>query len=501
MLTARIMRVLLFCLLTLPSVSGCFLDLFGICGGAAKIADELDKLPAKVEEAAEQIFDQLFNKDLPPFVDKITAAAEEMLDRGEQDYEKAVDATRDALTALARAVVNDCEELAKDITKDVEEIVTTVLNKTVEAVKQITDDISKAVNQLIDRLEIIGKTLFCSASGYIDIFEKQFASFFEKQDCECVQQMLAANPGLKEDCECTSCFHVGGWYPKCKCNPWGIKFGPGWYNRGKYQFAKCHLYKPINWEQWTVQQIENQLSIVQSMALSFRCLEDVQPGSTVNRDFFSNEFVNISHTILVLKNAEQHRKRLPTQLGQHHNHKILQLLAATNSCADKTLPECVTQALEELETMRQQMQQQSAAISKNTHAVSQVKSVISDVDGLKDAVSQVKSDVTDLGDKVTQVQSDVGGLSVGLCECQNYDHTYLVPQGFVTQGYPARCENACDSGFAPPGSTADKPYVIICKPCLNGDGSDALLEQGRMESCTPSKKPCSPSQEQSIVVA
>jgi methyl-accepting chemotaxis protein len=484
-------RGLFVALLAVQAVSGCFLDLFGICGGAAKIAKELDKLPAKAAAAAEQVLDELFNKDLPPFVDKITAAADEMMDRGETDYEKAVNATRDALTDLARTVVNDCEELAKDVTKDVEEIVKTVLSQTVKAVNQITKDITDSVNQIIDHLELIGKEIFCAATGYIDQFEKEFSSYFQKQDCECVQQMLASNPGLKEDCKCTSCFHIGGLYPQCPCNPWGLKFGPGWYNRGKYQFAKCHLYKPIDWDKWTVKQIENQLSIAQEMALSFRCLEDMQPGSTLNRDYFSNEFVNITHTVLVLKNTAkeaQKKQRVARRVGKHRLHALAQRLAVTGKCDDKTLPECVTQALEELETMQQQFTTTTSDLRRSMSMLSNATatniSLLSTQVNAK--VSTVSSNVEILNEKVDRVGSKVEGLSVGLCSCQSHQYNEHVPAGFVLQDFSAYCSaDGCKDTYNSIGTLGDD-QLYICQPCLNGDGSYEALKKTKT-SCTESK--------------
>merc|ERR1712187_16786 len=119
-------------------------------------------------------------------------------------------------------------------------------------------------------------------------------------------------------------------------------------------------------------QIENQISIAQEMALSFRCLEDMQPGSTLNRDYFSDEFVNITHTILVLRNTKQEKhqeQRSAYHLRNDRNNGLAQWLAAKGSCDGKTLPECVTQALEELETMRQQFQTEEKKLDDTTRSL------------------------------------------------------------------------------------------------------------------------------------
>jgi len=292
MLLHRLLLLSLAAALT-PS-NACFLDLFGVCGGANKIANELDKLPDKIRDAAEELLDHFFNEDLPPAINKLTAAAKSLMDRAEKEYEDAINATRVQLEELAEAIVKDVEDVAKDVTKDVEDIVKLVSKELLKDVSKIIADIDTRVNMLITRLENDGKELFCALTGYIDTFEKQFASLFShKHDCECTQSMLASNPGLAEDCECSSCFHIGNIYPKCPCKPWGLQFAPGWYNHGKYEYLKCHLYKPINWTTWTVDMIVNQLTIVQEAALSFRCLEDLQPGSTLNRQYFSDEFTNL----------------------------------------------------------------------------------------------------------------------------------------------------------------------------------------------------------------
>lgn len=64
---------------------------------------------------------------------------------------------------------------------------------------------------------------------------------------------------------------------------------------------KCHLMKPINYNKWTINQIVTQLSIVQQMSLGFRCREDMNPSSTANRNYFTNEYTELTTTILKLQ--------------------------------------------------------------------------------------------------------------------------------------------------------------------------------------------------------
>ena len=329
----------------------CGLDIFGVCGAGKALEHAIDNLPPELRDAAEQVLDHLFNKDLPPAIDKLTAAAKALEDRAEKDYEKAINATRIQVEELAEKVVTLAEKFAANVTKDVSKIVTQIQHGISGDLKTLFSNINSLVNQLLTRLESDGKELFCAVTGYIDNFEKEFSTYFERQDCDCVQAMLKANPGLQQDCRCTSCNHIGGLYPNCPCKPWGLHFAPGWYNRGKYQFLKCHLNKVINWEHWTVEQIVSQLTIIQEAALSFRCLEDLQPGSTMNRQYFSDEFTNLTHTIMVWTMPSQVSiGRVPVRLP------VAPKQPRGDPCAGKTIPQCVTQAMEALETAKQELE-------------------------------------------------------------------------------------------------------------------------------------------------
>lgn len=411
----RLFAILLFAVVMPTPTRSCGLDLFGVCGGAEKVARELDQLPDKIRKASEQVLNHLFNDLLPPTIDKITAAAQQLEDRAETDYEKAVNATRAQLEQLAEKVVQLAEEYAKDVTKDVEQIVNLVAKDMSALLQSVISDVDQRVNSLLSRLEYYGKELFCAAQGYSDILQKEFSSYFQKQDCECVHEMLKINPGLAQDCDCTSCSHIGEFYPWCKCNPWGMQFGPGWYNQGKYDFLKCHLQKAIDWEHWTVDQVVKQLSIVQEAALSFRCLEDMNPGSTGNRDYFTNEYTNITHTILVwTKSPTTIRGSLPA--GPMQAMSLVRVpRVGDDPCTGKTIQECVTQAMSQLESARLDLQKtkddfsnemaeeraELSAAMKETHQKIQDKADASQVE-------EVASQVTALGQKTASQVDDLG---------------------------------------------------------------------------------------------
>merc|ERR1711959_373009 len=96
--------------------------------------------------------------------------------------------------------------------------------------------------------------------------------------------------------------HIGGFYPKCPCKPLGFAFD-SYHSKMKYDFLKCHQEKPIDWQKWTVDQILSQLGTLQAAALGFRCFEDLNPGSTILRDYFSNEYTNLTYPVDVWSNS------------------------------------------------------------------------------------------------------------------------------------------------------------------------------------------------------
>jgi len=352
---------LAFCMLQAGATAWCGLDLFGICKAAERVADSVDQLPERIHDAVDEVLDHFFEHDFGKAVDKLTAAAKGVEERALLDYQKAINATRDQLEILAERVVHLVKDLAQDLTKNVEQIASAVEKDMVDGVQKVLASVDDEVSHLLDRIERDGEELICAAEGYINTMQKEYAAYFEKQDCECVRRMLELNPGLRQDCECSSCVHLGAFYPSCSCKPWGLRFAPGWFNRGKYEFLKCHLFKPIDWNHWAVGQIVAQLAIVQEAALSFRCLEDVMPGSTMNREYFSSEYLNITHTILVWSIVAD-----PSD-GQSHAVKSM-----LDDCAGKSIPECVTEAMAQLkqaeQTMReatQELEDTRAAFAKN----------------------------------------------------------------------------------------------------------------------------------------
>ena len=277
--------------------SGCGMDILGICNAAKTLAPVIDSLPAHLRDAANAVADNLFNNLLPPAIDKFTAAAEKLEDRAEIDFEKAVNATSRAVYDLAQKALMLTEHLAANVTKDIEEVVQEVQKAISSDLDKFFSDVDKTVNNLLTDLEGGFKTLFCGLDNWADSFQQSLATHFQGQDCECVQQMLASDPGVMQDCSCSSCFHIGGLYPRCTCKPLGFEFS-SIYAKSKYEFLKCHLKKPIDWDKWTVGQIVSQLAILQKAALGYRCWEDLtSPGSTFVRDYFSDEYTNVTYTI------------------------------------------------------------------------------------------------------------------------------------------------------------------------------------------------------------
>ena len=276
--------------------SGCGLDILGICKLAKTLAPVIDRLPGNVAIAANKVADNLFNNLLPPAVDKVTAAAESIADKAEQDYEKGLNATSNAIYDLAKKALTLTEQLAKNVTKDVEEVVREVNIAISADIDQLFKDIDQTIFGFLHELESDGQQLFCAAERWIITFQEQFETYFQKQDCECVQEMLAVQPGLKQDCHCTSCFHIGNLYPACGCKPWGFAF-TSIYAKAKYQFLKCHLAKVIDYKNWNHDQICDQLNIIQQAALGFRCQEEVTGGSSDLLNYFTTEWTNVSYTI------------------------------------------------------------------------------------------------------------------------------------------------------------------------------------------------------------
>ena len=262
----------------------CGLDYLGICNAARTLAPVIDKLPARARDAADAVADNLFNHLLPPAIDKVTASAESIERKARAEFEQGLNATSTAVYDLATKALQLTEKLAANLTKDIEEIVQEVQSDISDDIDQLFKDIDYTVAMFLHQLELEGQEVFCAVQHYADSFEQQMSSYFQAQDCDCVQQMLALNPGLKQDCKCTSCFHIGGFYPECPCKPWSFQF-TSIYAKSKYQFLKCHLEKVIDYKNWNHDQIISQLQIIQGAALGFRCMEDFT-GSSSLRDYF-----------------------------------------------------------------------------------------------------------------------------------------------------------------------------------------------------------------------
>merc|ERR1712086_981893 len=351
--------------------SGCGMDILGICNAAKTLAPVIDNLPDHIRAAAEAVADRLFNVDLPPAIDKMTAAAKALEDRAEHDYEEALNATSKAVYELAKKALALTEQLAANVTKDVEAVVQEVQTAISQDIDKLFTDIDNSVNKLLTRLEDDGKELFCAVESWMNTFQNTISTYFSAQDCQCVQKMLELNPGIAQDCECTSCFHIAGFYPKCSSKPLGFAFD-SYHSKMKYDFLKCHQEKPIDWQTWTVDQILSQLGTLQAAALGFRCLEDMNPGSTIVRDYFSDEYTNISYTIDVWRNtgASQQlnlRQSAPVYHAAAESTNVVAQVTpiventhastGADSCAGKTIQQCVTDAMAQLQQAQKALQQ------------------------------------------------------------------------------------------------------------------------------------------------
>jgi len=426
---------------TVSAGSGCGMDILGICNAAKTLAPVIDNLPDHIRAAAEAVADHLFNVDLPPAIDKMTAAAKALEDRAEHDYEEALNATSKAVYELAKKALALTEQLAANVTKDVEEVVQEVQTAISQDIDKLFTDIDNSVNKLLTQLEKDGKELFCAVESWMNTFQNTISTYFSAQDCQCVQEMLELNPGIVQDCECTSCFHIAGFYPKCSCKPLGFAFD-SYHSKMKYDFLKCHQEKPIDWQTWTVDQILSQLGTLQAAALGFRCLEDMNPGSTIVRDYFSNEYTNISYTIDVWKNtgASQQlnlRQSAPVYHAAAESTNVVAQVspiventhasAGADSCTGKTIQQCVTDAMAQLQQAQkalQQAQQQfatsvpplQAAVGKNSADIktgaASVDSVIKKVNAAIDTnTNAIASNKNAIASNTNAIASNTNAIS------------------------------------------------------------------------------------------
>lgn len=164
----------------------------------------------------------------------------------------------------------------------------------------------------------------------------------------------------------------------------------------------------------------------------------------------------------------------------------------------KTLPECVTQALEELETLQKEMQQHDQDFVKTSHELhnsfanlqSNTTAAIGTVQTkIDDLQSSTTAAIGTVQTKVDAVQTQVSGLSVGVCDCQNVDATQRFPSGYFMADYSAYCgPSGCAAGYKSIGVSDDDATILICRPCMNGDGSAELLAK-KKGSCGGKAEP------------
>merc|ERR1711865_715950 len=498
---------------TVSAGSGCGMDILGICNAAKTLAPVIDNLPDHIRAAAEAVADHLFNVDLPPAIDKMTAAAKALEDRAEHDYEEALNATSKAVYELAKKALALTEQLAANVTKDVEAVVQEVQTAISQDIDKLFTDIDNSVNKLLTKLEKDGKELFCAVESWMNTFQNTISTYFSAQDCQCVQEMLELNPGIAQDCECTSCFHIAGFYPKCSCKPLGFAFD-SYHSKMKYDFLKCHQEKPIDWQTWTVDQILSQLGTLQAAALGFRCLEDMNPGSTIVRDYFSDEYTNISYTIDVWRNtgASQQlnlRQSAPVYHAAAESPNVVAQVSpiventhastGADSCAGKTIQQCVTDAMAQLQQAQkalQQAQQQfatsvpplQAAVSNLTETTNKnTASIGKNSDDISDNNASVMAMVQDNKDTIAKnaqaISSNTEAISsntvtlqsnLSWCDCSTHKLN-----SHLFSSFPAFVNN-CGGEWALVDFTCPDGYMIVqLQAGINGPhGMETCYQNG-----------------------
>merc|ERR1711865_76220 len=226
-----------------------------------------------------------------------------------------------------------------------------------------------------------------------------------------------------------------------------------YHSKMKYDFLKCHQEKPIDWQTWTVDQILSQLGTLQAAALGFRCLEDMNPGSTIVRDYFSDEYTNISYTIDVWENtvASQQlnlRQSAPVYHAAAESPNVVAQVspiventhasAGADSCTGKTIQQCVTDAMAQLQQAQkalQQAQQQfatsvpplQAAVSKNTASIGKNSDDISDNNAsvmamVKDNKDTIAKNAQAISNNTEATRSNTATLQSNLswCDCSTH---------------------------------------------------------------------------------
>merc|ERR1712070_162565 len=225
-------------------------------------------------------------------------------------------------------------------------------------------------------------------------------------------------------------------------------------------------------------------------ALGFRCFEDMNPGSTVLRDYFSNEYTNISYTIDVWQSsgASQLRDSAPSRAVQvafpaPAPQAALPVTPASvpkgtmaDACAGKTIPECVTDAMSQLQQAQkalQQAQQQfstsvpplqaavsnltettnknTASIDKNSNAVSKLTETTNkNTASIEKNSDAIHSNAKAISRNTATLQSDLSW-----CDCDTYQ---LDTNDFSTSDYFV---NSCGGDSAFVDFTCPDGYMIV----------------------------------------
>ena len=183
------------------------------------IVDAINKLPEKLAQAAMEVLDHLFNKDLPKLVKELTAAGKALEEQAGEEVKEIVNDIAKRIRQIVQQIYDDAKSMEKDIDKDVNKIIDKINQDINNTLNDLMDRLMKGANDLLDKLQMVEKTLFCALNDFIDKFDRDIQNAWKQGDCLCTMQMLGEYPLEKQDCKCKSCKKILGKYWQCPCNP------------------------------------------------------------------------------------------------------------------------------------------------------------------------------------------------------------------------------------------------------------------------------------------
>jgi len=214
----------------------------------------------------------------------------------------------------------------------------------------------------------------------------------------------------------------------------------------------------------------------------------MNPGSTIVRDYFSDEYTNISYTIDVWKNtgASQQlnlRQSAPVyHVAAESTNVVAQVSpiventhasAGADSCTGKTIQQCVTDAMAQLQQAQkalQQAQQQfatsvpplQAAVSKNTASIGKNSDDISDNNAsvmtmVKDNKDTIAKNAQAISNNTEAIRSNTATLQSNLSWCDCSTHKL---NSHLFSSFPAFVNN-CGGEWALVDFTCPDGYMIV----------------------------------------